>query len=670
MDKKYLSKMTIGGQQYDLKDAEARQSIVDLQSSVTGGMHYIGETSTALTDGATTSTLAAKSENSLSKLTGFAAGDIVIYGELEFVWNGAKWQEFGSTGSLKSLAFKDNATGDVACAGTNSSSAVTFSAGSTETVLKAIDDEAVAPSFTDAGNYIVQFKASAPNHTGNNGTFAVTINPAPLYAEISAANWSYTGVAQSPVITTNVTGHVEPDLNPLTCEFRDEAGEWQGEVPAFTQPGEYKLYFRVSARNHATFTTNCTFTIEGWDYKVNMDGNSGYKTEINVSDPGWLLRSTGETSEHFADRDARYANLDRVCDNGLKLWQNYVIDRQDLSKKLVATIMQRGSRVNKDSFVVHFPNVEALRNTGLNIRFRLDKKLKGESTFTQGALSDKYDMNVPLGFEDENDSTGLYVFNMVLVSTNETAETGAGEAVLASCATVGVMRVSSMNMNTVTAVPWYSMSVDTETPTNIVANDVVNQNGISTDDMILAYKAASGKFNAWSNGGESGWKALATVTTNGVDVVDADDAQFPRGNAFWLVRSNPSTKYYYLIGRYTGDNYEVELAGGTAENPGHTLVANPTTDDTTPGALKFYDGNGDETTPGAGDRIVILDASGFEVSHYRSGGKWVHRELQQTGKRTKQVQVDSSGVVIPSGTGFWYTRKSEGALVIKFGGAE
>ena len=529
---------------------------------------------------------------------------------------------------------------------------------------------ATAPSFTDAGTYAVQFKASAPNHTGNNGTFAVTINPAPLSAEISAGNWSYTGVAQSPVITTNVTGHVKPELNPLTCEFRDEAGEWQSEVPAFTQPGEYKLYFRVSARNHATFTTNCTFTIEGWDYKVNMDGKEGYKTEINVSDPGWLLRSTGETSEHFADRDARYANLDTVCVNGLKLWQNYVIDRQDLSKKLVATIMQRGSRVNKDSFVVHFPNVEALRNTGLNIRFRLDKKLKGESAFTQGALSDKYDMNVPLGFEDGNDSTGLYVFNMVLVSTNETAETGAGEAVLASCATVGVMRVSSTNMNTVTAVPWYSMSVDTETPTNIVANDVVNQNGISTDDMILAYKAASGKFNAWSNGGESGWKALATVTTNGVDVIDADDAQFPRGNAFWLVRSNPSTKYYYLIGRYTGDNYEVELAGGTAENPGHTLVANPTTDDTTLGALKFYDGNGDETTPGDGDRIVILDALGFEVSHYRSGGKWVHRELQQTGKRTKQVQVDSSGVVIPSGTGFWYTRKSEGALVIKFGGAE
>ena len=526
---------------------------------------------------------------------------------------------------------------------------------------------AVAPSFTDAGNYIVQFKASASNHTGNNGTFAVTINPAPLYAEISAANWSYTGVAQSPVITTNVTGHVKPELNPLTCEFRDEAGEWQGEVPAFTQPGEYKLYFRVSAPNHATFTTNCTFTIEGWDYKVNMDGKEGYKTEINVSDPGWLLRSTGETSEHFADRDARYANLDRVCDNGLKLWQNYVIDRKDMSKKLIATVMQRGSRVGKDAFVVHFPGVEALHNTGLNIRFRLDKKLKGESAFTLGELSDKYEMTVPLGFGENDDSTGLYVFNMVLVSTNETAETGAGEAVLASCTTVGVMRVSSTNMNTVTAVPWYSMSVDTETPTNIVANDVVNQNGISADDMILAYKAASGKFNAWSNGGESGWKALATVSTNGVDVVDADDAQFPRGNAFWLVRSNPSTKYYYLIGRYTGDNYEVELAGGTAENPGNTLVANPTTEDVDLNDLVFVDASGAETTPGDKDLITIQDAAGVQTTYYRSGAKWGCKMLQKVGKRTKQVFVE--GGTIPAGTGFWYSRASAEPLKIKFGGA-
>lgn len=179
--------MTIGGQQYDIKDAEARQSIVDLQTSVTGGMHYIGETSTALTDGATTSTLVAKSENSLSKLTGFASGDIVIYDELEFVWNGAKWQEFGSTGSLKALAFKDSATGSVACAGSNSASAVTFTGGSTETVLKAVDDAAVAPSFTEGA-----FSAGTlPSFT--EGAFTPASLGTGFYSAGTAATYSHSG---------------------------------------------------------------------------------------------------------------------------------------------------------------------------------------------------------------------------------------------------------------------------------------------------------------------------------------------------------------------------------------------------------------------------------------------------------------------------------------------
>jgi hypothetical protein len=218
MDKKYLSKMTIGGQQYDLKDAEARQSIADIQTSITGGMHYIGETSTVLTDGASTSTLVAKSEGSLAKTTGFEAGDIVIYGELEFVWNGAKWQEFGSTGSLKSLAFKDNATGDVACAGTNSSSAVTFTGGSTETVLKAVDDEAVAPSFTEGA-----FSAGElPSFTegaftpASLGTGFVTAGTAPSYSHSGFSGGSLGEASTGNFATAGVTASVDESNEIVT----------------------------------------------------------------------------------------------------------------------------------------------------------------------------------------------------------------------------------------------------------------------------------------------------------------------------------------------------------------------------------------------------------------------------------------------------------------------
>lgn len=150
MDKKYLSKLTINGSQYDLKDAEARQDIVDIKSSITGAMHWAGFTTTALTDGATTNPIIIDSESYTAK-----AGDVVaIEGdtyeeEKEFVFNGTKWQKMGPAGSFKALAFKDSATGDVVVSGSNAASAVSFSGTASETVLKAIDSAAVAPSFTE-----------------------------------------------------------------------------------------------------------------------------------------------------------------------------------------------------------------------------------------------------------------------------------------------------------------------------------------------------------------------------------------------------------------------------------------------------------------------------------------------------------------------------------------
>lgn len=150
MDKKYLSKLTFGSNTYDLKDAEARLEIDNIKTSITGAMHWAGFTTTALVDGSTTNPIVIDGENYTAK-----AGDVVAISgdtyeeEKEFVFNGTKWQKMGPAGSFKALAFKDSATGDVTCAGSNSASSVSFSGTATETVLKAIDSEAVAPSFTE-----------------------------------------------------------------------------------------------------------------------------------------------------------------------------------------------------------------------------------------------------------------------------------------------------------------------------------------------------------------------------------------------------------------------------------------------------------------------------------------------------------------------------------------
>lgn len=143
-----ISKVTLpNGSTYDIKDTTARSQITseaaarkaaddsitnilrDLSSNLTGAMHYAGVTTSALHDGASTedlsSTIQINNEDYVPK-----AGDVVIYQNKEFVYsiqtknvNGAEktigiWNEFGSTGSLKALAFKDSASGSVTPSGT------------------------------------------------------------------------------------------------------------------------------------------------------------------------------------------------------------------------------------------------------------------------------------------------------------------------------------------------------------------------------------------------------------------------------------------------------------------------------------------------------------------------------------------------------------------------
>lgn len=111
-----ISKITLpSGTTYDLKDPVAR-------TALSGALHWLGITTTVIVDGSTTSTLTIDGDT--VTVGSEDTGAVVGYSEKEFVWNGAKWQEFGSTGSLKALAFKDSASGAYTPAGTCSGTAV------------------------------------------------------------------------------------------------------------------------------------------------------------------------------------------------------------------------------------------------------------------------------------------------------------------------------------------------------------------------------------------------------------------------------------------------------------------------------------------------------------------------------------------------------------------
>ena len=101
-----ISKITLpSGTTYNIKDQGAR----DLIDEMSGYTDFLGVTTTALTDGATTNPITINGASVTAK-----KGNIVTYGSAEFIFNGTAWQLFGDLSGLGDLAFKDSASGTVA----------------------------------------------------------------------------------------------------------------------------------------------------------------------------------------------------------------------------------------------------------------------------------------------------------------------------------------------------------------------------------------------------------------------------------------------------------------------------------------------------------------------------------------------------------------------------
>lgn len=188
-----ISEITLpSGVTYDIKDATARNEISMLKGSGTGGMHYAGVTTTALANGSSTSPIKINEADYTP-----SNGDVVIYGQLEFVWSTSdkKWHEFGSTGSLKGLAFKDSASASYTPAG--SVSAPTVSVAVNTASVTPITDVGTLPSFTASvadETLTLEFSAGSLPTKGTEVTVATGIKSA------SASAPAFTGT--NATITT------------------------------------------------------------------------------------------------------------------------------------------------------------------------------------------------------------------------------------------------------------------------------------------------------------------------------------------------------------------------------------------------------------------------------------------------------------------------------------
>lgn len=220
-----ISKITLpSGSTYNIKDAQARSDISTIQSAISGGMHYIGVTTTVLTDGASTNPITIGGNSVTAK-----AGDIAIYGSLEFIFSDtdSKWHEFGSTGSLKALAFKDSASGSFTPSGSVSKPTFTgasmtstgsFTPAGSVGLTTSNKTATVAPASSGTATYTPGGTVSQPSFTGSNTAVTVTATAN------TSGNYQPAGNNSGGAVTLNTT-----TVNSITAV---------GSMPTYTVASE------------------------------------------------------------------------------------------------------------------------------------------------------------------------------------------------------------------------------------------------------------------------------------------------------------------------------------------------------------------------------------------------------------------------------------------------
>jgi hypothetical protein len=270
----YLSKIKLpSGTSYDLKDATARADIETLKSSISSGMHYIGETTTVLTDGATTNPITIGNEQVTAK-----SGDLVIYGKKEFIFSDTdtKWHEFGDMGSLKALAFKDSVSASYTPAGSVKSTVTASSS-------------TVSSSYTPNGTITVDTDAEGtinytPAGTVSKPTISVTPSSVTKYVASSTTSGGAVTAGSAaactlPVFSTSVTDET------LTLSW--SSGSFTANTPTKVTLPTFASQKIATGISSAT-ASQPIFTGTGTSLKADFTGTPGTATgsvtpQVNVT---------------------------------------------------------------------------------------------------------------------------------------------------------------------------------------------------------------------------------------------------------------------------------------------------------------------------------------------------------------------------------------------------
>lgn len=140
-----ISEITLpSGTTYKLKDELARNT-----------KHWLGITTTALTDGATTNPITINGTSVTAK-----EGDETSYEDTEFIFNGTAWQEYGNLSGLGTMAYADSANGTFTPAGTVSRPTVTVTPQTSD--IPNVTNVGSMPTYTVSGETLIISAGSVP----------------------------------------------------------------------------------------------------------------------------------------------------------------------------------------------------------------------------------------------------------------------------------------------------------------------------------------------------------------------------------------------------------------------------------------------------------------------------------------------------------------------------
>lgn len=188
-----ISQITLpSGTTYNLKDTQAREDIESIRGAVSGGVSFLGITTTELTDGATTSTITVG-----GKQVSAINGALVIYSSDEFIWSESdtSWHRLGPSGTFRALAYKDSASGSYKPEGTVSKPTFT---GSESSVT-------ITSTANTNGNYQPAGTVSKPTFTGASMTSTGAFTPDGTVTVATKSTSNKTATVSTATGTTTYT---------------------------------------------------------------------------------------------------------------------------------------------------------------------------------------------------------------------------------------------------------------------------------------------------------------------------------------------------------------------------------------------------------------------------------------------------------------------------------